>query len=90
MFAIFIAIHVPLLIKYHRLAKVCKAYEGTFVEFVSSSFGFACMRVKFTVNGEEKTMDSLRVYYPNNRPIIFKNERFLVGYSPLYDYVIIL
>ena len=54
MCAILIAIHVPLLIKYHRLAKVCKAYEGTFVEFVSPAIGFACMRVKFTVNGEEK------------------------------------
>ena len=88
--AILIAIHVPLLIKYHRLAKVCKAYEGTFVEFVSSSFGFACMRVKFTVNDEEKTMDSLRVYRHDRRPLVFNNERFLVGYSPLYDYVIIL
>ncbi|MBR7140874.1 MAG: hypothetical protein IKD03_01915, partial [Clostridia bacterium] len=74
MCAILIAIHVPLLIKYHRLAKVCTAYEGTFVEFVSPAIGFACMRVKFTVNDEEKTMDSLRVLFYNwhitsvNRP----------------------
>ncbi|MBR6773335.1 MAG: hypothetical protein IKM16_01580 [Clostridia bacterium] len=78
------------MIKYHRLAKVCTAYEGTFVEFVSPAIGFACMRVKFTVNDEEKTMDSLRVYHADRRPFVFKNERFLVGYSPLYDYVIIL
>ena len=88
--AILIAIHVPLLIKYHRLAKVCKAYEGTFVEFVSPAFGFACVRVKFTVNGEEKTMDSLRVYHNDRRPLGFNTEQILVGYSPLYDYVIIL
>lgn len=88
--AIIITIHIPLLIKYHRLAKVCKAYEGTFVEFTSFAIGFACVRVKFTVNGEEKTMDSLRVYHADRRPLVFKNEQILVGYSPLYDYVIIL
>jgi hypothetical protein len=88
--AILIAIHVPLLIKYYRLAKVCKAYEGTFVEFASPAIGFACVRVKFTVNGEEKTMDSLRVYHADRRPLVSKNEILFVGYSPLYDYVIIL
>jgi hypothetical protein len=88
--AILIAIHIPLLIKYHRLAKVCKAYEGTFVEFASPAIGFACVRVKFTVNGEEKTMDSLRVYHADRRPLVSKNEILFVGYSPLYDYVIIL
>lgn len=87
---ILFAIHIPLLVKYYRLAKVCTAYEGTFVEFVSPAFGFACVRVKFTVNGEEKTMDSLRVYHNDRRPLGFNTEQILVGYSPLYDYVIIL
>ena len=87
---ILFAIHIPLLVKYYRLAKVCTAYEGTFVEFASPAFGFACVRVKFTVNGEEKTMDSLRVYHNDRRPLGFNTEQILVGYSPLYDYVIIL
>lgn len=88
---ILFAIHIPLLVKYIRLAKVCTVYPGNYVEFVSTSIiGFSSIRVKFMVGDEEKTMDSLRVYRHDRHPLVLKKEQLSIGYSPSFNYIIIL
>ena len=88
---IFFAIHILLLVKYLRLAKVCTVYTGNYVEFVSTSIiGFSSIRVKFMVGDEEKTMDSLRVHRHDRHPLVFKKEQLSIGYSPSFNYIIIL